>query len=101
MAWYECEQHGELTMVARAAQVRPHLDRIQWSDNRREEANDSHARIDSALVAGDVEQAQSDMRGHMRTACNSLLNEMRQPSAMNGNGATHPLMFCPPAREPR
>ena len=64
--------------------VRPHLDRIRWSDNRRAETNESHARIYSALVAGEVEQAQSEMRDHIRTAYNSLLDEMRQPPAMNG-----------------
>ena len=64
--------------------VRPHLDRIRWSDNRRAETNESHARIYSALVAGDAEQAQSEMRDHIRTAYDSLLDEMRQPPAMNG-----------------
>ncbi len=65
-------------------EVRPHLDRVRWSDNRRAETNESHARIYSALVAGDVERAQSEMRDHIRTAYNSLLDEMRQPPAMNG-----------------
>jgi GntR family transcriptional repressor for pyruvate dehydrogenase complex len=65
-------------------EVRPHLDRIRWSDNRRAEATESHARIYSALVAGDVEQAQIEMRDHIRTAYNGLLDEMRQPPAMNG-----------------
>jgi GntR family transcriptional regulator, transcriptional repressor for pyruvate dehydrogenase complex len=65
-------------------EVRPHLDRIRWSGNRRAETNESHARIYSALAAGDVELAQSEMRDHIRTAYNSLLDEMRQPPAMNG-----------------
>ncbi|MEO2015758.1 MAG: FCD domain-containing protein [Fuerstiella sp.] len=65
-------------------EVRPHLGRIRWSDNRRAQANESHARIYSALAAGDVEQAQNEMRDHIRTAYNSLLDEMRQPPAMNG-----------------
>lgn len=65
-------------------EVRPHLDRIRWSGNRRAETNESHARIYSALAAGDGEQAQSEMRDHIRTAYNSLLDEMRQPPAMNG-----------------
>jgi GntR family transcriptional repressor for pyruvate dehydrogenase complex len=68
-------------------EVRPHLDRIRWSDNRRAEATESHARIYSALVAGDVEQAQIEMRDHIRTAYNGLLDEMRQPPAMNGDRA--------------
>jgi GntR family transcriptional regulator, transcriptional repressor for pyruvate dehydrogenase complex len=66
-------------------EVRPHLDRIRWSRNRRVETNDSHARIYSALVAGDVELAQTEMRDHIRTAYNSLLDEMRLPPAMNGD----------------
>jgi DNA-binding FadR family transcriptional regulator len=65
-------------------EVRPHLGRIRWSDNRRLEANESHAQIYSALAAGDAEQAQSAMRDHIRTAYNSLLDEMRQPPTMNG-----------------
>lgn len=66
------------------ARVRPHLDRIRWSDNRRAETNESHAWIYSALVAGDAEQAQSEMRDHIRAAYDSLLDEMREPPAMNG-----------------
>ena len=65
-------------------ELKPHLDRIRWSDNRREQSNDSHARIYSALVAGDVEQAESEMRDHIRTAYDSLLDEMRRPPTMNG-----------------
>jgi GntR family transcriptional repressor for pyruvate dehydrogenase complex len=64
--------------------VRPHLDRIHWSDNRRAESNELHARIYSALAAGDAEQAQREMRDHIRAAYNGLLDEMRQPPAMNG-----------------
>lgn len=62
------------------------LDRIHWSDNRREEANELYACIYSALVSGDGEKAQSEMQGHIRTASNSLLHEMRDPCTMNGNG---------------
>lgn len=69
-------------------EVRPHLDRIRWSDNRRAETNESHARIYSALAAGDVELAQSEISDHIRTAYNSLLDEMRQPPAMNGGRPT-------------
>jgi DNA-binding FadR family transcriptional regulator len=64
--------------------VRPHLDRIRWSDNRRAETNEQHARIYAALAAGDVEKAQSEMRAHIRAAYNSLLDEMREPPQMNG-----------------
>ena len=66
------------------AEVRPHLDRIRWSDNRRAESNELHARIYSALAAGDAEQAQREMRDHIRAAYNGLLDELRRPPAMNG-----------------
>jgi DNA-binding FadR family transcriptional regulator len=64
--------------------VRPHLDRIIWSGNRRAETNQQHARIYAALAAGDAEQAQVAMREHIRVAYDSLLDEMRRPPAMNG-----------------
>ena len=64
--------------------VRPHLDRIRWSDNRRAETNEQHARIYAALAAGDADGAQREMRDHIRAAYNSLLDEMREPPAMNG-----------------
>jgi DNA-binding FadR family transcriptional regulator len=59
--------------------VRPHLDRIQWSDDRRVRANESHARIYSALAAGDADAAESEMRLHIREAYDSLLDQMRIP----------------------
>lgn len=65
------------------AQVRPHLDQIHWSDNRRAESNELYARIYSALAAGDAEQAQSEMRDRIRAAYNGLLDELRQHPAMN------------------
>ncbi|MBL4886135.1 MAG: FadR family transcriptional regulator [Planctomycetaceae bacterium] len=66
-------------------EVRPHLDRIRWSGTQRAGTNESHSRIYSALVAGDAEQAQNEMRDHIRSAYNSLLDEMRQPPVMNSN----------------
>lgn len=65
-------------------EIRPHLDRIRWSDNRRGETNNSHARIYSALAAGHSDEARNEMRGHIRAAYESLLDKMRQPPAMNG-----------------
>lgn len=67
-------------------EIRPHLDRIRWSNNRRAGTNESHSQIYSALVAGDGKLAQNEMRDHIRSAYNSLLDEIRQPPAMNGNG---------------
>lgn len=64
-------------------ELKPHLARIRWSEDRRKETNGSHARIYSALVAGDVEKAQREMREHIRTAFNSLLDELRSPPPMD------------------
>jgi GntR family transcriptional repressor for pyruvate dehydrogenase complex len=66
-------------------ELKPHLLRIRWSIERRQETNASHARIYSALVAADVEQAQREVRDHLRTAFNSLLVEMLHPPKMNGH----------------
>ncbi len=66
------------------SEIKPHLVRIRWSVERRLETNASHARIYSALVAGDVEVAQRETRDHLKTAFNSLLDEMRDPPEMNG-----------------
>ncbi len=68
-------------------ELMPHLAKIRWSLERRQETNDSHARIYSALVAGDVEKAEAEMRDHIRTAFNSLLDEMRDPPKMHGRQA--------------
>ncbi|MDG2385620.1 MAG: FCD domain-containing protein [Pirellulaceae bacterium] len=62
--------------------LEPHLVRIRWSESRREAANGSHARIYSALVAGDVQQARKAMGDHIRTAYDSLLDELRDPPPM-------------------
>lgn len=64
--------------------VRPHLNRIRWSDNRRAETNEQHVRIYAALAEGDARNSQCEMREHIRAADNSLLNEMREPPEMNG-----------------
>ncbi len=62
--------------------LEPHLVRIRWSESRRAASNGSHARIYSALVAGDVQQARKEMGDHIRTAYNSLLDELRDPPPM-------------------
>jgi GntR family transcriptional repressor for pyruvate dehydrogenase complex len=66
-------------------ELAPHLNRIRWSVERRHATNASHARIYSSLVAGDCDWAQREIRDHVRTAFNSLLDEMRDPPPMNGH----------------
>ena len=77
-----------------AGRVRAVIDQVLPADlsrpadcrrvERRLATNASHARIYSALVAGDVDLAQREVRDHLQTAFNSLLDEMRDPPKMNG-----------------
>jgi GntR family transcriptional repressor for pyruvate dehydrogenase complex len=62
-------------------ELRPQLIKIRWSNQRRGDTDASHARIYSAIVARDVEAGQAEMRAHLRTAYNSLLDEIRKPPA--------------------
>lgn len=64
-------------------ELKPHLARIRWSLERRRETNAAHARIYSALVAGDTALAEREIRDHLRAAFNTLLDKMRDPPAMN------------------
>ncbi len=65
-------------------ELKPHLDRIRWSEERREEADRSHGRIYSSLVSGNVKDAEDEIRTHIRSAYNTLLDEIREPPSMNG-----------------
>jgi DNA-binding FadR family transcriptional regulator len=63
----------------------PHLLRLRWWPERRVRTDDSHARLYSNLVAGDVAAAQDEVRTHMQEAYNSMLAELRQPPKLPGS----------------
>jgi len=59
--------------------LRPHLNNVPWTRERRGNTDRSHAAIYAALVAGDVEQAQAEMRQHLSMAYDSLLRDLQEP----------------------
>ncbi|MCP4174046.1 MAG: FadR family transcriptional regulator [Fuerstiella sp.] len=60
-------------------QLAPHLKELRWSPKRHSDTEESHARIYSALVAGDVALAQAETRNHLQHAYKSLLDRIRHP----------------------
>jgi len=60
-------------------ELAPHLQELRWSPQRRARTDESHARLYTALVDGDVELVQSEIRAHLQDAYNSLLDRIRQP----------------------
>ena len=60
-------------------ELAPHLKSLRWSMKRHAETDRSHARLYSALVAGDAAAAQNETRAHLQHAYKSLLNQLRQP----------------------
>ena len=60
-------------------ELAPHLQELNWSAKRHSDTDKSHARLYSALVAGDGEKAQNEIRAHLQQAYNSFLDQIRQP----------------------
>ncbi len=60
-------------------ELEPHLLSLQWSSERHARTDESHARLYSTLVAGDVSAAQIETRTHLQDAYQTLLNQIRQP----------------------
>ncbi|MFV1965989.1 MAG: FadR/GntR family transcriptional regulator [Pirellulaceae bacterium] len=66
-------------LCAVTEELAPHLKEIRWSPKRHTQTDESHARLYSALVAGDVAVAQNETRAHLQHAYKALLNQIRQP----------------------
>ena len=60
-------------------ELAPHLLELRWSPKRHSDTEKSHARLYSALVAGDASLAQQETRNHLQHAYKSLLDRIRQP----------------------
>jgi GntR family transcriptional repressor for pyruvate dehydrogenase complex len=60
-------------------ELAPHLTELRWSAKRHSDTDKSHARLYSALVAGDASLAQDETRNHLQHAYQSLLDRIRQP----------------------
>ena len=69
-------------------ELTPYLREIGWTPERYAITDQSHANLYSALVDGDVQVAQNDVRTHLQVAYNTLLDEIREPPEMpGGDGA--------------
>ncbi len=60
-------------------ELSPHLKELRWSEKRHTDTDKSHARLDSALVAGNGQLAQEETRRHLQHAYQTLLDRTRQP----------------------
>ena len=58
--------------------LRPHLNEVPRSLQRRAMTDRSHAAIYEALVAGDAEKARSEMRAHLSLAYDSMLRDLEK-----------------------
>lgn len=60
-------------------ELAPHLKELRWSEKRHTDTDKSHARLYSALVAGDEQLAQEETRNHLQHAYKTLLDRVRHP----------------------
>jgi len=60
-------------------ELEPHLQELRWSPKRHARTDESHARLYSALVAGDVQVAQNEIHTHLQDAYKTLLDQIRKP----------------------
>ena len=61
-----------------------YLREMRWSAARHAQTEESHGRMYSALVDGDVDVAKDEVRAHIRVAYNTLLQELREPPKVPG-----------------
>lgn len=69
-------------LVAVLEQLRPYLERLPWSTDRRRETDLSHARLYQALVDRKKATVRNDLSKHLQTAYDALLTQLRTPPAM-------------------
>jgi len=65
----------------------PLLQGIGWSEKRSLQTDESHGRLYSALVAGNVEAAQSEVRAHLQVAYDALLSQVSEPPTISENAS--------------
>lgn len=74
---------GNAVMVAMLRtlldELTPHLVELRWSRERYARTDRSHARLYSALVAGNAQLAQREIGKHLQEAYNTLLDQIRLP----------------------
>jgi GntR family transcriptional repressor for pyruvate dehydrogenase complex len=68
--------------------LRPHLNAVPQSHERRGQTDHSHAAIYAALVAGDADSARAEMRRHLSMAYDSLLRDIQEPPSVGRRRAS-------------
>jgi DNA-binding FadR family transcriptional regulator len=58
--------------------LRPHLNEVPRSLQRRDLTDRSHVAIYEALVAGDAERVRAEMREHLSLACDGMLRALQE-----------------------
>ena len=58
--------------------LRPHLNEVPRSLQRRDTTDRSHVAIYEALVAGDAERVRNEMRDHLSLACDGMLRDLQE-----------------------
>lgn len=66
--------------------LRPHLNDVHPSLQRRATTDRSHVAIYEALVAGNAEEARTRMRDHLSLAYDGMLRTLQEPPIVNGRG---------------
>ncbi len=67
-------------------QLRPHLNEVPPTRERRGLTDRSHAAIYAALVAGDAARARAEMREHLSLAYDGLLRDIQEPLVVKTTG---------------
>jgi DNA-binding FadR family transcriptional regulator len=62
--------------------LRPQLERLPWSAARRQETDQSHARLYKSLVDGKKAPLCKELNQHLQTAYDALLKQLRTPPAV-------------------
>lgn len=69
-------------------QLRPHLNAVPPTRERRGQTDRSHAAIYAALVAGDADKSRDEMRRHLSMAYDGLLRDVQEPPTVGKRRAT-------------
>lgn len=70
--------------------LRPHLNEVPRSLQRRSITDRSHIAIYEALVAGDADKARNQMRDHLSLAYDGMLRAIQEPPAVDDRAAARP-----------
>jgi len=66
-------------LAALLDKLRPDLERLPWSASRRQETDQSHARLYKSLVDGKKTPLRKELNQHLQAAYDALLTQLRTP----------------------